>query len=76
MDISTLYLFSGPNGTFNKFQLFLGCQFYWWRKLEYLEKTTNLLQVTDKLYQINLRLIYTLPTKLDFVNTGNTEKHV
>jgi hypothetical protein len=27
-------------------------QFYWWRKLEYLEKTTVLPQVTDKLDQI------------------------
>jgi hypothetical protein len=25
-----------------------GVQFYWWRELEYLEKTTDLLQVTDK----------------------------
>jgi len=24
------------------FQLYRGGQFYWWRKLEYLEKTTNL----------------------------------
>jgi hypothetical protein len=28
------------------------CQFYWLRKPEYLEKTTNLSQVTDKLYRI------------------------
>ena len=27
-----------------------GDQFYWWRKQEYLEKTTDLPQVTDKLY--------------------------
>ena len=24
------------------FQLYRGCQIYWWRKPEYLEKTTNL----------------------------------
>jgi hypothetical protein len=30
------------------FQLFFGCQYYWWRKPEYPEKTTDLPQVTDK----------------------------
>jgi hypothetical protein len=31
------------------FQLNHGGQFYWWKKPEYLEKTTNLSQITDKL---------------------------
>jgi len=30
------------------FQLYRGGQFFWWRKQEYPEKTTDLSQVTDK----------------------------
>ena len=40
------------NATFNNILAISWWSFYWWRKPEYPEKTTDLSQVTDKLDHI------------------------
>jgi hypothetical protein len=42
------------HATFNNISvnLYLWGQFYWWRKPDYLKKTTNMSQVTDKFFNI------------------------
>ena len=40
------------------FELYHGGPFYWWRELEDPEKTTDLSEVSDKLYHI---LLYASP---------------
>ena len=54
------------------FQLYRGSQLYWWRKLEYPEKTTYLSEVTDKLYHIMLYGIYLAMNKVFSYNLIGT----
>ena len=50
------------------FQLYSGSQFYWLRKQEYLEKTTDVLQVTVKL---DYTMLYRVHPTMSRIQTQN-----
>jgi hypothetical protein len=58
------------------FQLYRGGQSYWWRKPEDPEITTDLSQVTDKLYHIMLYNLYLNQNKSAFHKNEFFEKQL
>ena len=55
------------------FQLYHGGQFYWWRKSQYKNGITDLPQVTDKLFDNNIKWVYfSIKINVDKLTCVNT----
>ena len=65
---------STPLSTVLQLHLYRGSQFYWWRKRDYPEKTTNLSQFTDKLYHILLYWIHLAMSGIQTLNLSGNRK--
>ena len=53
------------------FQLYRGGQFYWWRKPQYPQTTTDLSQITDKLYRIMLYGVHLVISRFELTTNLN-----